>query len=141
MSADNKKYGFSKKQFPKWEKSVQQFPHTLILNSNWELRENIISVRSIVRAPSLHFLTTCSHKYVHLKTLKRKALHSGPIILSHVNIKGLDRVSLTYLFPRTLLTACRAFLHSSYCEESLGVFWQIVCNKGSESANHLIYNV
>lgn len=36
---------------------------------------------------------------------------------------------------QTLLTPCRAFLQSSYCAESLGVFWQMVCNKGSKRTN------
>lgn len=41
------------------------------------------------------------------------------------------------LKPLTLLTACKAFLHSSYCGESLGVFWQIVCNTKSQAIDQL----
>ena len=39
----------------------------------------------------------------------------------------------------TLLTSFKALLQTSYFGESLGVFWQIVCNEVKQEKNQLIY--
>lgn len=39
----------------------------------------------------------------------------------------------------TLLTSFKALLQTSYFGESLGVFWQIVCNEVKEKKSQLTY--
>ena len=41
----------------------------------------------------------------------------------------------------TLLTSFKALLQTSYFGESLGVFWQIVCNEIKEEQNQPIYSI
>lgn len=61
---------------------------TLILNSSWELMVYIISVLSIVRAPSLHFRTSCAHTHTHINTAFTIPLYAGsevtPAVASHL---------------------------------------------------------
>lgn len=73
----------------------------------------------------------CAHGCEHLPVFSIKP--------RHILFWGIWMIYWLMHYSRvTLLTSFKALLQTSYLGESLGVFWQIVCNEVKEEQNQLI---